>query len=276
MSKFLFSVAMLLALNINGYSQRSAGSGNPSPPPIQAKYLYLDLMKKSLTNWIYGDTEKPVPMDPAKRIEGLDWPPTAHTMIGLKRLDNLQFCIEDVLTREVPGDIIECGVWRGGSAIFMRAVLKVNNVTNRIVYAADSFEGCPKPDLIKYPQEITAQALASPVLAVSLEEVKNNFDHYGLLDDQVTFLKGWFKDTLPHASIKQIAVLRLDGDMYESTMDSLVNLYPKVSVGGYIIIDDYGAIAACRQAVTDYRKQKGIGDIIMPIDLTGAFWRKSK
>jgi O-methyltransferase len=85
-------------------------------------------------------------------------------------------------------------------------------------------------------------------LAVSLEQVKANFDRYGLLDDQVRFLKGWFRDTLPVAPIERLAVLRLDGDMYESPMDTLVNLYPKLSEGGYVIVDDYGAIPACRQA----------------------------
>jgi len=90
----------------------------------------------------------------------------------------------------------------------------------------------------------------------------------------VRFLKGWFRDTLPAAPIERLAVLRLDGDMYQSTMDTLVNLYPKVSQGGYVIVDDYGAIPACRQAVNDYRAANGITEEIRDIDWTGIFWQK--
>jgi O-methyltransferase len=111
-------------------------------------------------------------------------------------------------------------------------------------------------------------------LAVSLEEVQNNFRRYGLLDDQVRFLKGWFRDTLPSAPIRRLAVLRLDGDLYESTIDSLTHLYPKLVRGGYAIIDDFGDVPACRQAVMDYRALHGITEEIIPIDWSGAFWRK--
>jgi O-methyltransferase len=97
---------------------------------------------------------------------------------------------------------------------------------------------------------------------------------YGLLDDQVRFLRGWFKDTLPDAPIRQLAVLRIDGDLYESTMDVLTHLHPKVTAGGFVIVDDYGEIASCRQAVTDYRSAHSIDNPIMPIDWTGVYWRR--
>lgn len=269
----------------------------------KATGLYLDLMKKSLTNWIYGDTEiqvlapkknplkkllayffksrglkiaRPAPMDPRKREIGADRSTAAHTMIGLKRLENLQFCIEDALANNVPGGLIETGVWRGGAAIFMRAVLKAHGVNDRIVWAADSFEGCPRPEPAKYPQDKDDTLYASRELAVSLDEVRANFERYGLLDGQVRFLKGWFKDTLPSAPIEKLAVIRLDGDLYQSTMDGLANLYPKLSIGGYIIIDDYGAIPACRRAVEDYRKSKGIEDKITQIDWTGVYWKRTR
>ncbi len=111
-------------------------------------------------------------------------------------------------------------------------------------------------------------------LAVSLEQVKSNFSRYGLLDEQVRFLKGWFRDTLPTTSGRRWAVIRLDGDMYESTMDGLVHLYANLSPGGYIIIDDYGAVPACRQAVHDYRERHGVREEIRPIDWTGVFWQR--
>jgi hypothetical protein len=95
-----------------------------------------------------------------------------------------------------------------------------------------------------------------------------------MLDRQVRFLEGWFKDTLPTAPIGQIAVLRLDGDMYESTIQALEALYERVSPGGFVIIDDY-FLGPCRQAVTDFRSRTGIIDSIIDIDGKGVFWRKS-
>ena len=276
-----------------------------------SRHLYLDLIKRCLLNLIYPQSEELLPLatdagvrgrsartvlgrpsshkvwPPLRdaqgnlltliaqdRMEGRIWPVIAHTMIGLKRLDNLEFCIEQVITNEVPGDLIETGVWRGGATIFMRAVLKAYGVTDRCVWGADSFEGLPPPDTGKYPNDAGDSLHEARELAVSLEEVEANFERYGLLDDQVRFLKGWFCDTLPVAPIERLAVLRLDGDMYESTMDTLVNLYPKLSEGGYAIVDDYGAIPACRQAVHDYRSANRITGKIHNIDWTGVFWQK--
>ncbi len=276
-----------------------------------SRRLYLDLMKRCLVNMIYPQSEEvPSPaitagfrgrlarallrlpsspqvwpslrdaqgklltLSTANRMEGRIWPLVAHTMIGLKRLDNLEFCIEQVVTNGVVGDLIETGVWRGGAAIFMRAVLKAYGVTDRYVWVADSFEGLPPPNTGKYPYDAGDTLHEARELAVSLEEVKANFERYGLLDNQVRFLKGWFRDTLPAAPIERLAVLRLDGDMYQSTMDALVNLYPKLSEGGYVIVDDYGAIPACRQAVNDYRSANAITEEIHDIDWTGIFWQK--
>lgn len=264
---------------------------------------YLNLMKQCLTNWIYGDTEvefitpkgylrrkaihlllprkaqvaRSKPFDPAMRAEGRDCEPrVAHTMIGLKRLDNLQFCVEEVLKNSVPGDLIETGVWRGGAVIFMRAILKAYGVKDRCVWCADSFEGLPPPNPEKYPLDAGDRHYLSKSFPVSLDQVKSNFERYGLLDDQVRFLKGWFRDTLPNAPIKQLAVVRLDGDLYESTRDALTDLYPKLSVGGYLIVDDYGTNRACAQAVHDYRNLHEIKEEIVPIDWAGIYWQRSK
>jgi O-methyltransferase len=159
----------------------------------------------------------------------------------------------------------------------MRAVLKAHGVTDRLVWVCDSFEGLPPPNSEKYPVDAGSQYhTMSDVLAISIEDVKANFERYGLLDDHVRFLKGWFKDTLPVAPFTNFAVMRLDGDMYESTMDALVNLYPKLSSGGYAILDDYGLYdGLCKRAVTDYRQQNGIVSEIIDIDGQGAYWRKS-
>jgi O-methyltransferase len=97
-----------------------------------------------------------------------------------------------------------------------------------------------------------------------------------LLDDQVVFVKGFFSDTLPQLDAGPFALIRLDADMYESTYVALKHLYPKVSVGGFIIIDDYGAIRACREAVDDYRSTANVDDPIHRIDFTGVWWQKTE
>jgi O-methyltransferase len=141
---------------------------------------------------------------------------------------------------------------------------------------ADSFAGLPAPDG-RYPQDDgSPHWRANAILAVPLAEVRQNFARYGLLDDQVRFLPGWFKDTLPRAPIERLALMRLDGDMYSSTMDAFTSLYPLLSPGGYAVIDDYGALAECRQAVEDFRRGQGISEPIQRIDWTGAFWRKRR
>lgn len=244
--------------------------------------LYLDLLKRILVNSIYQDPAQPAhwyrgtSYDSARRETGKDWPSLAHTMVGSKRLDNVQQCVESVLREQIPGDLIETGVWRGGVAILMRGILKAHNDTQRTVWLADSFRGIPPAGLDGHPLD---QALAldqfNDVLGISRNRVEENFRRYGLLDAQVRFLEGWFSDTLPAAPIQRLAILRLDGDLYQSTTDALTHLYPKLSPGGYIIIDDF-EIEACRQAVKDYRSAHGIDDDICPIDDNGVFWRKQR
>jgi hypothetical protein len=209
------------------------------------------------------------------RLEGRDWPANALTMVGIKRLDNVQACIEDVLADDVPGDFVETGVWRGGTSIFMRAVLKAYGVTDRAIFVADSFEGLPPPDPERFPADSRSRLYKHDFLAVPQETVAEHFQRFGLLDDQVRFVKGWFRDTMPTLADHRWAIIRLDGDMYESTMNVLENLYPGLSPGGYVIVDDYHAIPACRRAVGDYRDAHGIEDEIHRIDWTGTYWRKS-
>lgn len=266
--------------------------------------LYLDLLKQVLTRALFETEEQAyepprdaperplwdvlrehsprgVAMvrrrryDPAKRAEGRDWPADAETMVGLRRLDNVQACVERALAEGVPGDLLEAGVWRGGAAILMRAVLAAHGVADRRVWVADSFEGLPPPDAERYPADAGDRHWTRSELAVSADEVRENFARYGLLDDRVRFLEGWFEDTLPVAPVEQLAVLRADGDMYGSTMDILRSMEPRVAPGGFVIIDDYGAIEQCRRAVEDYRAEAGIEDEIHEVDWTGVYWRKS-
>jgi O-methyltransferase len=258
--------------------------------------LYIDLVKKSLTCSLYegtdgallqggwfstlvrtlipGDVRLSRPVSNDQRAEGKDWPSLALTMVGRARLDNVHHCVSTVLKDGVPGDFIETGIWRGGAVILMRAVLKAYGVTDRTVFAADSFEGLPKPDAESYPADKGDRHWTCDELAVSQEQVSANLARYGLLDDQVHFLKGWFKDTLPNAPIERLAVARLDGDMYESTMSAIEALYPKLQPGGFLIVDDYGAVEGCKQAIQDYRTRNNIDEPIETIDWTGVYWRK--
>jgi hypothetical protein len=239
---------------------------------------YLELIQACLTGSAYRDVnEAPFghhAYDAHLRERGLDWPAHAQTMIGEKRLANLRALTESVLADNVPGDLIETGVWRGGACILMRAVLYAYDVHDRTVWAADSFAGLPPANARDYPADAGSDFHTYEQLAVRLEEVQENFRAYGLLDGQTKFLKGWFKDTLPTAPIGQFALLRLDGDMYESTMDALTNLYPKLSEKGYVIVDDYHAVAACKAAVHDYCVSNGFLPEIVDIDGVGVYWRK--
>ena len=244
----------------------------------KGQQLYLDLLVKSILGLIYEDPPFPRfgagTFDLNARIKGLDWPTRAHTMVGLKRLMNARQLAENVLWDNVPGDFLEAGVWRGGVGIMLRGVLSAYGVDDRRIWLADSFEGLPAPDKDQYPSDSASAFHTCPELAVDMETVKRNFRKYDLLDDQVVFLKGWFKDTLPAAPVEKIALLRLDGDLYESTMQALTALYDKVSDRGYIIIDDYHCVPQCAQAVEDFCAARNIAPVLNEIDGVGIYWRK--
>lgn len=271
------------------------------PPGAEAdpRTLYLDLLERAVTHTLYVPPDyRELPdrvLDPfageferagidvfdpehwlsmrQKREQGRDWPIYAQSMVGVKRIRNVRECVEAVLAEGIEGDLIEAGCWRGGAAIVMRGVLMAHGVSDRTVWAADSFEGLPKPDRERFPADAEDTGYQADELRVSVEQVRGNFALYGLLDDQVRFLEGWFNETLPTVADRRWALIRLDGDLYESTMDGLVHLYPQLSPGGFLIIDDYGWVN-CRQAVEDYRAQHAIVEPIEEIDWAGAFWRK--
>jgi hypothetical protein len=207
------------------------------------------------------------------REQGWDCPSRAFTMIGLKRLRNFRSLIGRAIEEGVAGDIMETGVWRGGASIMARAVLRAWGITDRRVIAADSFEGLPPPDPACV-QDAQSNLHEHAELAVSLETVRANFAKFGLLDAQVVFLKGWFRDTMPNAPVSRLAVLRLDGDMYESTLDPLKHLYGRLSIGGWVIVDDY-FIPACKAAVTDFLGGRGLSPAIRDIDGMGVYFQKT-
>lgn len=275
---------------------------NDSMTQDDAAELYIELLKRMLTRYGFSENllretrfaNAPVfrrihaqlrkrglilarrePYDPDSREYGLDWPTYAETMVGLRRLDNLRDCIRTIIADSVPGDFVETGVWRGGASIFMKGVLAAYG-EQREIWLADSFEGLPPPDVVDYPQDAGIRLdKEAHYLAVSEAQVKRNFERYGMLDEHVHFVKGWFRDTLTALPAERISLLRLDGDLYESTIQALEPLYPKIPVGGFCVIDDYGKVEACRKAVHDYRSANSIADPIVDIDGTGVYWRKS-
>jgi hypothetical protein len=201
-----------------------------------------------------------------------------ETSIGHDRLKSIQYCITSVLEDEIPGDLIEAGVQRGGAAIFTRAVLAAYGIRDRKVWLADTFTGMPVPNPDSYPADAGyPQLTGHDPNAIGVERVKSNFSRYGLLDDNVQFLVGLFTDTLPAAPLGQLAVVRLDSDLYESTIDSITILYPKLSVGGYLIVDDYNSPTwskACGQAIRDYRADHDITEPIKEADWNAIYWRR--
>ena len=277
-------------------------ASDQSERETNARDLYLELMKRALLGELGAPAEKLVAIgsarrplkrvvqrslerrglvlaktvteDRTQRLEGRIWPLDAVTMVGRPRLDDLQRCVEEVVARDVPGDCIETGVWRGGASMLMRAVLNAHGARDRKVWLADSFAGLPPPDP-RYPADTDGTFHLHERLAIPLEEVQENFARFGLLDESVVFLKGWFADTLPRTKDVAWSLIRLDGDMYQSTMDALTNLYDQLAVGGWVIVDDY-AIPACRDAVTDFRRDHGISEPLQEVDWTAVRWRRER
>jgi O-methyltransferase len=234
---------------------------------------FLGLLNKGFEKIGYELLRK-LPTTIDARVNGLDWPGNAETMIGLKRLENIEYCIKEIIKNNIEGDLIETGVWRGGGVIYMKAVLETLGDINRKVFVADSFEGLPKPDINKYISDKGDEHYKQNQLSVGEEIVRQNFKKYNLLDERVIFLKGWFADTLQNAPIEKLSLLRLDGDMYGSTMDAIRPLYPKLSKGGFVVVDDYHAVKGCKQAINDYRKEFNIESELIAIDQSAVFWQK--
>lgn len=231
---------------------------------------YLNLLEAALTGMLIEDAPddwRPESLEfhPHRRLLGGDWPSLACSMIGGVRMRNLRYACETVMLDGVPGDFIETGVWRGGACIMMKGILEAYGDDTRCVFVADIFAG-------NFPVDAGSLPESYEKLKVPRAQVERNFGRFGLLDERVVFLEGWFKDTLPDAPIDQLAVLRLDGDMYESTMQALDALYHKLSYGGFVIVDDFG-IVPCAKAVHDFRERYAIGSPILPIDGMGTYWR---
>lgn len=196
-------------------------------------------------------------MSLARDIENISHIAYSYKMTVWNTYDITKKCIDD----GIPGVFVECGVGAGAQI----AAMQLANQGSREIYAFDSFEGIPlagvhddsQPGIGKINHDpalpILDRLVSSGITSHSVDNVKKNITRLGYSINNITFIKGWFQDTIPKNDIKEIAVLRLDGDLYESTLICLQYLYPKVTKGGFVIIDDY-SLPGARKAFEDYKK----------------------
>jgi O-methyltransferase len=272
---------------IDETTAREIGTPGPAPGSEPLRAAYLGLLKLALCDLAGAHTQtaylsydkthvfsRPPSAEELRfRAVGKDWPLHGLTMTGLTRLDDLQGCVESLVADGVEGDLIEAGVWRGGASMLIRATLDSLGEHDRTVWLADSFRGFPKPDAGAFPDDGGLDLSPHEFLSVPVEEVRSHFERFGL-DHDLRFVPGFFHETMPTLRGGSWALVRLDGDTYESTWTSLEALYPGLAAGGYLIIDDYGFVPACRQAVEDYRREHGIDEPIEPVDWNCARWRR--
>ncbi|CAH1797887.1 unnamed protein product, partial [Owenia fusiformis] len=246
--------------------------------------IYLKTLKVTLTGYAFkskaikmgvGEVEIiDEAMNNDERRRGGDWPSVGYTMIGIIGLDNIQELLENVIQDGVPGDFLEAGVWRGGASMFAKALMNSYNQQNRHSWVCDSFEGLP-PATQNNDDDQWSEMKA---LVVSKETVKGHFEEFFLLDEMVHFIQGYFMYSLPclrktlAEKDRKIAILRADGDMYESSMDILFNLYEFVPVGGYVIIDDW-SIPVAVKAVNEFREMHNIKSTIVQFRGISAYWK---
>ncbi len=261
----------------------------PGQDPGGLRDAYLGLLKLSLCD-LAGAGTRTVSWSGERRVfsrdlhgadqlqwraTGRDWPLNALTMTGLRRLDDLQACVETVVRNGIDGDLIEAGAWRGGSSILMRATLNVLGATERTVWVADSFKGFPTPeaDGDRADIELETEMRGLEYLAPSLEQVRGHFDRLGCLDG-VRFVPGFFEETMAELQGRTWSLIRLDGDTYKATRLTLEALYPGLAVGGYVVLDDYLFLDGCRRAVDDFRREQAISEPIVGIDFNAVRWRR--
>lgn len=266
---------------------REARAAAPRPDAEALRVAYLDVLKLCLcdlagtTTASVARTQEGIVMsrelagDQLRvRAAGLDWPLHGLTMIGLDRLDDLQACVESIVRNGVPGDLIEAGSWRGGASLLMRATLETLAGPAREVYVADSFQGFPATDGdLRDGYDLSSDLAGCDFLAVPLDEVKRTFARFGF-EHSLSFVPGFFQDTLPRLAGRQWSIVRLDGDTYDSIKVALASLYPGLSAGGYLIVDDYLSLDECREAVDDFRREHCITEPIEEVDWSGVRWRR--
>lgn len=241
------------------------------------RQAYLDLIKRAVTNYVQLGEEQSF-----ERFRGAgfydpkvsEWtiPPLARplTLQNVHQLELIERQLERIEVEGVPGDLIEAGIWRGGAIIFMRALLKAHGICDRQVIAADSFAGIPQSEKFKH-DEVNKW---TDRWEAGLPEVRAAIARFGLLDDRVELLEGYFADTLPSLAARELAMIRLDSDSFDSTETSLEYLYPLLNRGGVVIVDDWHLIG-CRIAVDNYRRKNKLGGQVQET-AGNAWWIKQE
>ena len=201
-----------------------------------------------------------------------------YTLTSMERCYSLYKAIQYITKGDILGDIVECGVWRGGSAMLAALTLIKSQQTHRKIYLYDTYEGMPEPtdkdiDIHGVPYRLLWKK-EKEFLSVSLDEVKKNIFSTGYPKENIIFVKGMVQDTIPNTVPKQIALLRLDTDLYESTYHELFHLYPKTTSQGVIIIDDYGHFQGSQEATEKYLSQNPQKVLLHRIDYSCRVWIK--
>jgi len=203
-----------------------------------------------------------------------------YTMTSNERLYGLIESVQYVIKNNIPGDFVECGVWKGGSMMAIAETLKKLGVTDRNLYLYDTFAGMTAPtedDVDQLNRDASTQLtqdannkLESTVWAYSgLAEVKNNLAKTNYPAELIHYIEGDVLLTIPQTISTQIGLLRLDTDWYESTKHELIHLYPKLVSKGVLIIDDYGFWKGSRKAVDEYIQEQNISLLLHRMDETG-------
>lgn len=202
-----------------------------------------------------------------------------YTMTSMERMFALYQATHNILDNRLEGDLVECGVWKGGSSLMMALILKSRNISDKTLFLYDTYEGmsAPTADDVEYSGKPASDLLAQAKIEVqesvwcysSIDEVKQNLLLSGLPASQVVFVKGKVEDTITEKNHKKIALLRLDTDWYESTKHEMVFLYPALVSKGVLIIDDYGHWQGSQKAVDEYFANEDYKPLLNRIDYTG-------
>ena len=205
-----------------------------------------------------------------------------YSVAGVPRMMALIEAVRYCVRAEVPGALAECGVWRGGSVLAMILTLRDLGVSDRDVHLYDTFGEMPDPGEVdgsrvhgspfitwREGRRRVPQLPHPPDPWVSERAVREVVAKTGYPGERVRFVPGRVEETLPGEAPERLALLRLDTDWYESTKHELVHLYPRLSAGGVLIVDDYGEFEGCRRAVDEYFAERGEHLLLSPIDYTG-------
>lgn len=198
-----------------------------------------------------------------------------YTQTSLERVAALADAVEYVVRRAIPGDFVECGVWRGGSSMAIALTLSRLGMTDRRLWLYDTFGTMPPAG--EHDRDYAGRAMRAGALdpinnsahaaGLTLSEVQSAMASTGYPPGQVTCVEGLVEETIPRSSPDRVALLRLDTDWYESTRHELAELYPRLERGGVLIVDDYGHFAGARKAVDEYFAGEPI--LLARIDYTG-------